>query len=290
MERAASTHTLRAYSTDLRSYLDWCERSGHDPFAVSHQDLRAFLSELGRARYARTTINRHLSSIKGFYRWLNVAGELPFDPACALQGPRQSRHLPHVIRPQEMVRLLTVHSDRDFSGRARTQSPSDMRDQALLEFLYACGARISEASGLKVADIDLGQRQARLFGKGRKERIVPLHDLCAASFTRYFHFGRDALLKGKESPFFFVSTRGNQMKTDAMRKMFKKAVRAAGLDDAVSPHDMRHTFATDLLSGGADLRSVQEMLGHASLSTTQVYTHLSAERLKTVHARAHPRG
>lgn len=164
-----------------------------------------------------------------------------------------------------------------------------MRDQAILEFLYACGARISETSGLLAVNIDFDEKQARLFGKGSKEPHRPLarsgRGLSQAICAR----GAPKLLDGKECPYFFVSTRGNQMKTDAMRKMFKATVREAGLDDSLSPHDMRHTFATDLLNGGADLRSVQEMLGHAQLSTTQVYTHLSVERLKKVHDQALPR-
>ena len=165
-----------------------------------------------------------------------------------------------------------------------------MRDQALLEFLYACGARISEASGLHSDCVDFDQCQVKVFGKGGKERIIPLHDLCIETMKRYFYDYRPVLLRDKSSPYFFVSTRGNQMGTDAMRKMFKETVREAGLDDSLSPHDMRHTFATDLLAGGADLRSVQEMLGHSSLSTTQIYTHLTPARLKQVHRLAHPRG
>ena len=289
VEYNASEHTVRAYMTDLDSFFMWCERNKVNPCAADHRNLRAYLGELDSARYARTTINRHLSALRGYYRWLNVCGELTNDPASVLQGPKQNRHLPKVLRPRDMVRLLSIHNDTDAAGNARKQTPEDMRDQAILEFLYACGARISEASGLKTVDIDFQNAQVKVFGKGRKERIIPLHDMCIQALKRYLHYGRDKLLAGKSSEYFFVSSRGNQMSADAMRKMFKKTVRAAGLDDSLSPHDMRHTFATDLLDGGADLRSVQEMLGHSSLSTTQIYTHLSPARLKDVHAQAHPR-
>ncbi len=302
IEQNASVHTVRAYAHDLKEYADWCLRRKIDPLNVTHRDLRAFLADLDKARYERTTINRHLSSLRSFFRWLNTTGVIDDDPASALQGPKQGKHLPSVIRPSDMVKLLSVHmlsSDSAESGCSRAAGEGgyggavgravEMRDQAILEFLYACGARISEASGLKVSGVDLEQGQVRVFGKGGKERIIPLHELCIGAMNRYLYDARPILLRGRTSIYFFVSTRGNQMGTDAMRKMFKQTVRAAGLDESLSPHDMRHTFATDLLDGGADLRSVQEMLGHASLSTTQIYTHLSPTRLKQVHEQAHPR-
>lgn len=289
IERNVSAHTLRAYGNDIFDYLRWAERNGVSALESTHRHLRLYLGELDRAQYSRTTINRKLSSLRGFFGWMCATGAIPEDPAGVLQGPKQPKNLPHTIKPADMARMLTVHSGKDLSGNAREQSPSDMRDQALLELLYACGARISEASGLLVINVDLRNSQVKLFGKGSKERIVPIHELAASSMARYFHFGRPKLLGEKQCEYFFVSTRGNRMGTDAMRKMFKATLREAGVDETLSPHDMRHTFATDLLSGGADLRSVQEMLGHASLSTTQIYTHLSPERLKAVHGQAHPR-
>lgn len=289
-ERNASAHTARAYRIDLSDYARWTAREAVDAIAPTHRDLRRYLSDLDRAQYSRTTINRRLSALRSFFRWMNVAGIIDEDPASVLQGPKQHKTLPHVIRPADMVRLLSVYGKRDLSGAARTQSPADMRNQALLEFLYACGARVSEASGLLESNVDFARGQVKVFGKGSKERIIPLHDLAVSSMRAYALVARPKLLDGRACAHFFVSTRGNRMGTDAMRKMFKDAVRAAGLDESLSPHDMRHTFATDLLDGGADLRSVQEMLGHASLSTTQIYTHLTPGRLKRVHAQAHPRG
>lgn len=288
-ERNASGNTVRAYRTDLGDYGRWAYREKLDALHASHRDLRRYLAQLDAARYSRRTVNRRLSALRTFFRWLNVTGRVDANPASALIGPKSGKHLPQVLRPRDMARLLSVHASRDLKGCPREQSLTDMRDQAILEFLYACGARISETSGLLAVNIDFDEKQARLFGKGSKERIVPLHDLAVDSLRRYALVARPKLLDGKECPYFFVSTRGNQMKTDAMRKMFKATVREAGLDDSLSPHDMRHTFATDLLNGGADLRSVQEMLGHAQLSTTQVYTHLSVERLKKVHDQALPR-
>ena len=290
VERNASAHTVRAYRIDLMDYARWAAREGIDPLAATHKQLRRYLAELDRAQYSRTTVNRRLSALRSFFRWLNVTNVCDSDPASVLSGPRKQKSLPHVIRAADMARLLSVHGKRDAAGNLRDQSPSDLRNQALLEFLYACGARVSEASGLLAANVDFERGQVKVFGKGAKERIVPLHDLALASMRTYLLLGRPKLLKEKECPFFFVSTRGNGMTTDAIRKMFKETLRQAGLDETLSPHDLRHTFATDLLDGGADLRSVQEMLGHASLSTTQIYTHLSPGRLKQVHRRAHPRG
>ena len=290
VERNASTHTVRAYRIDLADYARWARRASVDPLTATHRQLRRYLGELDQAQYSRTTINRRLSALRSFFRWLNVTGRVDVDPACLLQGPKQPKSLPHVIRPADMARLLSVYGKRDAQGNERAQSPTDLRNQALLEFLYACGARVSEASGLKVGNVDFASGQVKVFGKGSKERIIPLHDLAVSSLRAYLTAGRPRILDGKQSEYVFVSTRGNRMTTDAIRKVFKAALREAGFDETLSPHDMRHTFATDLLDGGADLRSVQEMLGHASLSTTQIYTHLSPARLKQVHAQAHPRG
>lgn len=284
-ERNASDHTIRAYRCDLEAYIGWAARQKIAPLSVTHKQLRAYLADQDKAQYSRTTINRRMSSLRSFFRWLNVVGIIDRDPAGILQSPKKQKSLPHVIRPKDMAKLLSLYSAAD----GQDQSPEDMRNQAILEFLYACGARVSEASSLLTENVDFEQGVVRVFGKGSKERIIPLHDMAISSMKRYVFIGRQRLLKGKDSPYFFVSTRGNQMSTDAIRKLFKLSLRRAGLDETLSPHAMRHTFATDLLDGGANLRSVQEMLGHASLSTTQIYTHLSTTKLKEVHSQAHPR-
>lgn len=290
-ERNASSHTLRAYRVDLSDYARWAAREKIDPIRPTHKQLRRYLADLSAAQYARTTMNRRLSALRTFFRWLNIVGVTDEDPASALSGPKQSKKLPHVIPAKDMVRLLSVHAPRDGRGRKLEQTPVQMRDQAILEFLYACGARISEASGLLLENVDFDEGLARLDGKGGKQRIVPLHELAIASMRSYAIVGRPQLMRDKGAcPYFFVSTRGKRMGTDAMRKMFKATCAEAGLSSDLTPHDMRHTFATDLLDGGADLRCVQELLGHASLSTTQVYTHTTASRLSEVHRLAHPRG
>lgn len=287
--RNVSEHTLRAYRSDLFDYARWCAHEELDMARVTHRQMRRYLSMLDEAQYQRSTINRKLSALRTFYQWLCVTGRSECDPVTVLQGPKQPKTMPHVLQPKDMVKLLRVHSAFDAEGNPRNQSLNDVRDQAILEFLYACGARISEASSLLLSNVDFAEKQVKVLGKGSKERIIPLHDLAVSSMRIYMHTARTQLLGASHSDYFFVSSRGNQMGTDAMRKMFKATVIQAGLDERLTPHDMRHTFATDLLEGGADLRSVQEMLGHANLSTTQVYTHLSPKRLQEVHAQAHPR-
>lgn len=289
-EHNCSDNTLRAYRIDLGDYASWAKRGRIDPLRPTHRQLRRYLSQLEQADYARSTVNRRLSALRTFFRWLNVSGIVDVDPASALSGPKQPSRLPHHIRPADMVKLLNVNAKRLDEHGNDVRTPSEIRNQALLEFLYACGARISEASSLELSAVDFDAGQCKVYGKGGKERIVPLHDLALSSMRTYLLLARPKLTQGKACPYFFVSTRGNQMGTDAMRKMFKQTLAAAGLPATITPHDMRHTFATDVLAGGADLRSVQEMLGHASLSTTQLYTHTTPERLGQEHRRAHPRG
>lgn len=290
VERNPSEHTLRAYEADLMGYIVWADAKGIDISCATHRQMRAYLAELDQARYARSTVNRRLSAVRGFYRWLTMSGLAQSDPASVLSGPKKPKTLPHVLRPPETVKLLTVYGPTDAQGKPRKQSATDKRNQAILEFMYACGARVSEVSALRTVNIDFAQGQAKVYGKGAKERIVPLHNMALRSMADYMTYARGELAGKKHCEYFFVSTRGNQMSTDAIRKMFKEALVSAGLDTTLSPHALRHTFATDVLAGGADLRTVQEMLGHVSLSTTQIYTHTTPGRLKEVHSQAHPRG
>lgn len=311
VEHNRSEHTIRNYATDLKAFFRWCKREHRDTLPMRHQAIRSYLGYLDQAHYARTTINRHLSAIKGFYRWLVVEGYCEASPVDVLQGPKQSKSLPRVISSSDMGHLLDSaqdevdtepsnfrQSDREnFDANTCSQAAQEqrshalaLRNEALLELLYASGLRVSEVVSLRVSNVFLSEALIRVMGKGSKERVVPLHDVACETLERYLNEARPVLLGIKESPYVFISYRGNQLSTNTVRSVFKKELHRAGLDESLSPHAVRHSFATDLLSGGADLRSVQEMLGHANLSTTQIYTHLSNDRLKSIHHQSHPRG
>ena len=283
--RGLSANTCRAYAEDLAAFGSWSARAGIDPLAVTHSGLRAYLADLARARYATTTINRRLSAIRGFFGWAAREG-VPNAAAEAVASPKLSRRLPRTMSDEEACRLIEACAG---------PRPEDARDRALMELLYATGARISEASALDVGSVDFGAGQVRLFGKGSKERLVPVYPAALDAVAAYAGSAREALLAKAAAPSgdarraLFISTRGGRMSADSLRRAFERRRAAAGLDPQITPHAMRHTFATELLTGGADLRSVQELLGHESLSTTTVYTHLSVERLKDAARAAHPR-
>lgn len=283
--RNLSPNTVRAYKTDLASYSRWVHREGVDPLEVSHAELRRYLAELVRARYSSRTINRHLSSLRTLYRWMLSEGYVAADAADALSSRKVARRLPRTMSDHELTLILSTCDVGTDVG---------LRDRAFIELMYASGARISEISSLDVADVDASQREVRLFGKGSKERIVPLYPDVIARVGDYVRAARPHLLARRKeegsTQALFLSTRGRRMSAAALRRVFERQVEEAGIEGGVTPHTVRHTFATELLSGGSDLRSVQELLGHASLSTTQVYTHVSVERLKEAAERAHPRG
>jgi integrase/recombinase XerD len=282
VERNFSPHTIRAYGTDLDNFCVWLERAKLGLADTEHRAVRRYLADLERGRYSRTTINRRLSALKTFFAWLVEIGEIKDNPLSVVSGPKLPRRLPATLVAQDVKRLLEV-SD--------IATPVGRRNQAIIELFYASGARISEVAGLAVSSIDFAQMQLTVFGKGSKQRIIPLHRLALRTLHEYLTIARPELAGRADRPTsaLFLTTRGNAMTADAIRKMFKQAIHAAGLDDSLSPHDLRHSFATDMLEAGADLRSVQEMLGHASLSTTQIYTHLSPGRLKDAYTQAHHR-
>lgn len=283
--RNLSQNTLRAYRHDLEAYVEWVRREGVRPLSVTHRQLRRYLADMTRARYTTRTIDRHLSAIRGLYRWLVSRDLTDSNAPDAMAGPRPDLTLPRTMSAEDVETLLES---------CEVDSAAGVRDRTFLELLYASGARISEVSGLDIDDIDFASGQARLFGKGSKERIVPLYEASLDWVRAYLRDARPELAaraKGeREEHALFLSTRGRRMSAAALRSRFERQVRIAGLDPDLTPHAMRHTYATELLSGGADMRSVQELLGHASLGTTQVYTHLSVDRLKEAARQAHPRG
>ena len=281
--RQYSPHTIDAYRSDLTAFFDWLSNNDVCIYAITHKQMRGYMGFLNSSGYAKSTINRKLSAAKSFYRWLVADGDIDASPLSVVSAPKKPKSLPKRLVPADIAKLLSVWSEKNASS---------IRNQAILELMYASGARISEISNMKVDDVDFVQRQIKVFGKGSKERIIPIHDLAINNLRAYMTMARPELAaKSKQGATarLFLSSRGNPMSADVIRKMFKQTLQLAGLDASLTPHDMRHSFATDMLEGGADLRTVQELLGHASLSTTQIYTHLSAEHLKEAHAKAHPR-
>ena len=283
-----SPETARAYRGHLEAYARWCERAGVDGLDPSSRELRRYLAEMRAAKYSSRTVSAHLSALRSFFRWLNLEGISSNCNVDALIAPKQERTLPGTLTYEQLDALFAAPEQGTSEG---------LRDAAMLELFYASGARISELAALDVGDIDASEGTVRLFGKGSKERIVPLYRRAVEAVLAYEREGRPQLLaKGKAGAIpegrdpLFISARGRAMDAAALRYRFNVLKRRAGLPDDITPHAMRHTFASDLLAGGADLRSVQELLGHASLSTTQIYTHVSPERLKQAVHQAHPRG
>ncbi len=282
-----SVNTTRAYETDLKAYVRWLIKNSYNLLDISHKQLRSYLAQLYAAHYASRTINRHLSAIRAWYKWLVRKGLTGKDCASALASPKIPKTLPHVLSETSIEKLLaSCHED----------TACGIRDRALLELLYATGCRISEAAYLCISDISFDTQQVRLFGKGSKERIVPIYSECARILHMYLTNARPVLLskeknqsKAQANKHVFISTRGKAMSDQALRYVFEHYMRLSHLQELATPHTMRHSFATELLSHGADLRSVQELLGHASLATTQIYTHVSVNALKDAARRANPR-
>ena len=280
----SSPETVRAYQQHLDAFGSWCENHGVDGLHPDIRDMRRYLASLRALERAPRTIAAHLSALRSLFRWCEAEEVDANGTALTVQSPKIPKSLPKTLSSSQMARLLETP---DLS------SPEGLRDAAMLELFYASGARISELASLDVEAVDLKDRTVRLFGKGSKERIVPVYRRALHAVARYLEEGRPRLLADRDDVAprpLFVSRRGTRMDAAGLRYRFRRLAREAGLPSDITPHAMRHTFATDLLGGGADLRSVQELLGHASLSTTQLYTHLTPERLKQAVARAHPRG
>jgi integrase/recombinase XerD len=284
-ERGLSRNTLEAYRSDLLQLGAYLDRTGTEVLEAQHADLTGFLDELAaggddRPPVAPATLQRKAACLRSFYRHLRRESLLDHDPTADLRAPRKSQRLPHVLARAEVQRLLSTPRGTD---------PSALRDRALLELMYACGLRASEAIDLAVSDVDLDTGVLRARGKGSKERLVPVGSEAVNAVRAYVERGRPKLIGLRDESHLFVNHRGAGLTRQGLYKIVQRHARAAGLEGKMSPHTLRHTFATHLLAGGCDLRSVQEMLGHADVATTQIYTHVSAEKLKDVYYRAHPR-
>ncbi len=293
--RDASPHTQRAYATAVSTYLGWLAERGADWRAPARSDLRAYLARL--ATGARSSTAQRLAAIRAFHRFAAREGLAPGDPWGAIATPRQPRRLPRVLEVEQVEALLAVVDDNLAAADdavARTAIALALRDRALVEVAYAAGLRISELAAADLAALDLRRGELRVIGKGRKERIGLLGRPAVKALSAYLEDGRPALLEqrhGETAPpvEVFLNHRGEPLGVRGLRFRLDRLRRRAGLPEGVSPHTLRHSFATHLLDGGADLRVVQELLGHESLATTQIYTHVSPQRLRAAYRDAHPR-
>ncbi len=285
-ERGLSRNTLEAYRSDLLQFGRFLAERGSDALTATGPEVSEFLTQLargdgdGKSPASPATLHRKAACLRSFYRHLRRENLRDNDPTATLSSPRRGRRLPEVLSRGEVQALLASPKGSD---------PSALRDRALLEVMYACGLRASEVIGLDVSDVDLDEGLLRARGKGSKERVIPVGRAAVAAIRLYMSGGRPALVRRTPERALFVNFRGQALTRQGLYKIVRRHASTAGLADRMSPHTLRHTFATHLLSGGCDLRSVQEMLGHADVATTQLYTHLSSERLKEVYFRAHPR-
>jgi integrase/recombinase XerD len=284
LERGLSRNTLNAYRTDLLQYGEFLADRDLDALEVRPADVGDFLADLatgnGRPACSAATVHRKTACLRSFYKHLRRDELIGDDPTAALSAPRRAKKLPQVLNYSEVQNLLAA---------PRGGEPTALRDRALLEVMYACGLRASETTGLELSDVDLREGFLRARGKGSKERLVPLGRQAIAAISAYLRGGRPKLVGERHEPKLFVNFRGGPLSRQGLYKIVQRHARAAGLAGQMSPHTLRHSFATHLLAGGCDLRAVQEMLGHADIATTQMYTHLSGQQLKDVYFKAHPR-
>lgn len=285
LERNRSAHTVRAYVGDAVGLLDHVAKlGGRAPGDLQLAHLRGWLAMQQRAGAARTTLARRAAALRTFSAWAHRAGLLADDPGQLLASPRAHRRLPPVLRTDEASAVMEQPADGE---GART--PVGLRDRLIVELLYASGIRVSELVGLDVDDVDRPRRTLRVLGKGSKERTVPYGAAAERALADWLRDGRPALARAGSGPALLLGARGGRIDPRAVRTVVHQRVAAVPGAPDLGPHGLRHSAATHVLEGGADLRSVQELLGHASLATTQIYTHVTVERLRAVHAQAHPR-
>ena len=280
-ERRHSNNTADAYQRDLRIWANFLAQRGKQLTDAAAEDITAYMTFLHAEGYRASSVARHLSSCRQLYRFLNGNGMMETEPTAVYRMPVRDAPLPKLLSESEVENLLAAPD---------TASPLGLRDRAMLELMYACGLRVSELIALDMADIDTTTLALRVLGKGGRERVVPFNDAAADLCQRYSRLARPQLAKDGRSSIFFLSRRGGAMTRQMFWVIIKRYAAAADIKRPVSPHTLRHAFATHLLNHGADLRAVQLMLGHASISTTQIYTHIAAARMAELHRKHHPRG
>jgi site-specific recombinase XerD len=278
--RGSAGKTREAYGSDLRQFAGWATAQHAEPAEVTHRVLRRYAAALSERRFAATTVARKLAALRAFFGMLREHGEIEANPADLLAAPKLASELPSVLDPEEIGRLL---------DRIPASTPLELRDRALFEIAYSSGLRAEELVTLDLDSVDFDAEQLRVEGKGHKTRMVPAGEPALKALARYLDRARAALSRGVDEPALFLSKSGRRLSTSDVRRRLSVWSRHAAMQGAVHPHVLRHSFATHLLEGGADLRSIQELLGHASVSTTQTYTRVESARLKVAYARAHPR-
>jgi len=279
VERGLSANTIVAYNHDLITFFDFLNQRGAAPLQITQDDLVSFVAEK-RPQLSARSLARCLVSIRTFYRFCVTEGKIESNPARLLGIPKLYQHLPNILNRDEVEALLSQPDPQTDLGR---------RDKAMLELLYATGLRVTELVGLKINNINLEAGFIRTMGKGSKERIIPMGTKALDALKEYLQDSRPSFLQKGKLPYLFLNRRGKPLTRQGFWKILKQYALKAGITRKVSPHTLRHSFATHLLEGGADLRSVQIMLGHADISTTQIYTHVARERLKEIHEKYHPR-
>lgn len=278
---AASPNTVAAYRRDMASFVEWAGRLGvDDPAAVDRTSLRRYIAYLASRNYARRTVARRVSSLRRYFGWLRATGQIQGDPTVGLSAPSGGGRLPRVLRREELEVIL------EQPRASSDEEPEiELRDRAVVELLYGSGLRVGELCGLTTADVDLGRGSVTVWGKGNKQRMVPISEPAGSSIDRWISDGRPCLAHvGDGSDDLFLNRNGGGLTPRDVRRLLDRRA-----PHPTHPHALRHTYATHLLDGGADLRAVQELLGHADLSTTQLYTHVSKERLRAVFDSTHPR-
>ena len=280
VERGLAQNTLESYRLDLEGFMAYCRQRNLELDLPRRDAIMGYLVELKKNGRSPATVSRRLSALKTFCKFLIHEGVREDDPTANLESPRLAQRLPRVLTPEEVDLLLS---------QPRVGEPAGVRDKAMLELIYATGIRVSELISLDVDHVNLEQSMVRCLGKGSRERIVPLGRVASDFVSEYLARGRAKLTKGKPCAALFVNQHGRRLTRQGFWKIIKKYARQARIEKDITPHTMRHSFATHLLENGADLRSVQEMLGHADITTTQIYTHVSKARLKEVYRQNHPR-
>lgn len=281
VEKNFSVHTVKEYERDIMQFIEFLNLEGIEDFKeVEYLHARLFVTKLYEEKMSRATISRKISSIRTFFRFLNRDYGMDASPFLSLYHPKKEKLLPHFFYEDELAQLFEANKGEDLKS---------IRNMAILELLYATGIRVSECVAIELDDIDFHYSILRVMGKGRKERIVPFGQYAHDALLKYVNEARPILMKNKKHNRLFVNLRGGELTDDGVRYILNEMIQKASMHTKIYPHMLRHTFATHLLNNGADLRSVQEMLGHANLSSTQIYTHVTKEHLRSTYMKAHPR-